>query len=207
MSQVKVTLDSLRSYARSLDKRVADKNKYSDAWVDSKIDAAYELVATKRQFFHNEEVLPLEEYILDGTLKFEVEMDEDVAGWKYIQVDPQTMANYNSEFATRTTAVTYQVTPDNKVMIELEPGLDATVGYLITFSYYYFPKAATGDQYFSTDVYHAVRHGIASTVYDALRDYEKRDNFDTQLDYNAKTAVNGLDYDAGGITKANWTLI
>ena len=204
MAQQLVTLDSLRSYARGLDERVADKNKYSDAWIDAKINAGYELCATKRQFFHNEEVLPLKQYIIDGTLEFEVEMGEDVAGWKFIQIDPKSATNYNSELSTPTTAITYKVGNDNKVLVTIVPGLDPSVGYSITFSYYFFPRTTSGDQYFSTDIYHAVRHGIASSVYDALRDYEKRDNFDTQLDYNAKTATNGLDYDAGGITKSNW---
>ncbi len=210
MSQVLVTLDSLRSYARSLDNRVKDKNKYSDSWVDGKINAAYELVATKTQPFLNEEVLDLTSYIQDGTLKFEVDMDYDVAGWKDIfytiggdaATDP-----YWVGVMPRATAVTWVVTPDNKVEIDLENNLDADYGYNMYFQYYYFPHTSTGDQYFSTDIYHMVRHGIASSVYDALRDYEKRDNFDTQLEYNARTHSNARDMDGGDVVKNNWTLI
>jgi len=194
MAQVLVTLDSLRSYARSLDERVRDKNKYPDSWIDSKINAGYELVATKRQPFFKEEVLDLNPYIIDGTDKFEAEMAEDVAGWKQV-------------FATspRANAIRWVTTPDNKTMIDLDTNsLSPNDENLITFQFYYFPHTKTGDQYMSTDVYHMVRHGIASSVYDALHDYERRDNFDAQLDYNARTMVNALDYDGESVRKSNW---
>ena len=210
MSQDLVTLDSLRSYARGLDNRVKDKNKYTDGWVDSKINAAYELVATKRQPFINQEILDLTQYILDGTTEIEAEMDEDVAGWKNISYEIQ---NHKAEDPywvgqiPRTSAVTWEVSPDNKVQITLEEGLDATKGYTMTFDYYFFPKTTSGDQFMSTDVYHMLRHAIASSVYDALRDYEKRDNFDNQLEYNSRTMTNGLDYNANGVVKGNWEFL
>ncbi len=194
MAQILVTLDSLRAYARSLDERLVNVQKYNDAWVDSKINAAYELVATRRQPFIKEEVLDLHDYILDGTAKFEIDMDEDLVGYRDI---------YST--TPKPTAIRWNVTPDNKVMIELEVSLlDETEENLITLNYYFFPNTKTGDQYMSTDVYHMVRHGVASSIFDALQDYEKRDNYDQQLDYNTKTMVNGLDYFGDDVRKANW---
>ncbi len=193
---VLVTLDSLRKYVRSLDERLRNTNTYSDDWVDGQINIGYELVSTKRQPFLNEEVLDLTEYILDGTAKFEVEMDMDVGGWKKV-------------FATSVnqTAIRWTVKPDNKVIVNLDiPSLNATNENLLTFQYYYFPKTSTGDQYFSTDIYHMVRNGIASSVYDGLHDYEKRDMFNGKLAEDVREAVNGLDYDAENVRKSNWNI-
>ncbi len=193
---VLVTLDSLRSYVRSLDERLKNKNTYPDTWIDNKINTGYELVSTKRQPFFNEEVLDLTQYIIDGTAKFEVEMDHDVGGWKQVFA---TSANEQ--------AITWVTKPDNKTVIDLDiASLKATDENLLTFQYYYFPSTDTGDQYFSTDIYHMVRHGIASAVYDALHDYERRDSFDKQLMNGVREAVNGLDYDGESVRKGNWNI-
>ncbi len=193
---VLVTLDSLRTYARGLDERLEDSKKYSDAWIDSKINTAYEMIGTKRQPFLGEDVLDLKEYIEDGTAKFEVEPDEDVNGWKQVFV-----TSGNPE------AITWTIKPDNKVIINLDiDSLNSTAENLITFQYYYFPNTKTGDQYFSTDVYRMVHQGVASSIYDALHDYEKRDNFDNQLEMQSRTMVNGLDYDAEPVRKSNWNI-
>jgi len=191
---VLVTLDTLRNYARGLDERLNNKTKYPDTWIDSKINTGYELVSSKRQPFLNEEVLDLTQYIIDGTAKFEVEMDMDVGGWK--QVFP-TSANPE--------AIHWTTKPDNKTVVNLDiNSLKPQDENLLTFQYYYFPSTTTGDQYFSTDIYHMVRHGIASAIYDALHDYEKRDDFDRQLEMGARSAVNGLDYDAFNVVGNNF---
>ena len=123
-------------------------------------------------------------------------MDMDVNGWKQVFA---TSANLK--------AITWVTKPDNKTVINLDiSSLKATDENLLTFQYYYFPHTETGDQYFSTDIYHMVRHGIASTVYDALHDYERRDNFDNQLEMQARTVVNGLDYDGENVRKSNWDI-
>ena len=193
---VLVTLDSLRTYSRGLDERLRDTRKYPNTWIDGKINAGYELVSTKRQPFLNEEVLDLTEYIVDGTSKFEVEMDHDVNGWKQI---------FSTTSAPQ--AIRWTVKPDNKVVIDLDiDSLRANNENLLTFQYYYFPKTATGDQYFSTDIYHMLRHGIASSIYDALHDYERRDSFDQQLELQSRTVINGLDYDAEPVRKSNWNI-
>ncbi len=192
-----VKLDSLREYARSLDERLRDINKYPESWVDAKINTAYEMVSTKRQPFLNEEVMDLKQYIIDGTAKFEVETDYDVTGWKHV-------------FSTTPdpSGIRWTIKPDNKVIVDLDVNnLKSGEENLITFQYYYFPSTLTGDQYFSTDVYHMVRHAIASSVYDDLRDYEKRDNYANQLEVQARTVVNGLDYNADNVRKSNWGLL
>lgn len=201
---VLVTLDSLRNYARSLDERLVNTTKYSDSWIDSKINTGYEMVATKGQSFYMEDVVDLTEYISDQTWKFEFEMDHDVTGWKaafYMQ-DNNYMYDYPtaSRFAVGS-PVAIQVKPDNKIEIDIDPAIRVDLTHTVTFQYYFFPNTKTGDQYFSTDVYHMVRHGIASATYDALRDYEQRDNYDKQLALQLKEIVNTHDLDAGSVTK------
>ena len=72
MAQKVITLDALRNYVRSLDTRLADKQKYPDTAIDGIIDTGAEVCATERQPFFKQEVLDLTDYIADGTTKFEV---------------------------------------------------------------------------------------------------------------------------------------
>jgi hypothetical protein len=206
---VLVTLDSLRSYARSLDERTKDTAKFSDSWIDSKINAAYEIIATAVQIFLKEDTVDLTEYINDGNYKFEIEFDNDIVGWKSAYYTRDGIYMYDYPIKTRFTVgdpVGILIKPDNKVIVDLAPDIRADMTHTIVFEYYYFPNTKTGDQYFSTDIYHMVRHAIASTVYDALRDYERRDNFDNQLARQIKTVVNGWDYDASNVRKGNWNI-
>ena len=194
---IKVTLDSLRTYVRALDERLRDIKKYPDTWIDLQIDTGYELVSTDSQSFLNEEVLDLSTYIADGTAKFEVEAAHDVAGFRQIFI---TSGNAN--------AIQYTVKPDNKIVVDLAiASLDSIAENLITFQYYYFPRTDTGDQYFSTDIYSMVKYGIASTVYDSLHDYEKRDSFNQKLEISARSVVNGWDYFGNDVVKSNWSLV
>jgi len=204
-----VTLDSLRTYTRGLDERLRDIRKYPDSWIDASIDEGYELVASKGQSFLNEEVLDLTQYIIDGTAKFEVEMDHDVTGWKAAFYEQD--ANYIYDFPLRTrfvvgSPVGIQIKADNKVEVNLDDTLISATKHLITFQYYYFPRTLTGDQYFSTDVYGLVRSAVASSVYNTLHDYEKRDNFDNQLAKGIRSIVNTWDYDASNVRNSSWNV-
>ena len=193
---IRITVEILRDYVRSLDERLRNTTKYPNTWIDTEINMGYELTSTKRQPFLNEEVLDLRQYIIDGTAKFEVEMDHDVAGWKQIF---STSGNYQ--------AIKWAVKPDNKVLVDLDiNSLHQQQENLLTFQYYYFPNTTMGDQYMSTDVYHMLQHGIASATYGALHDYEKRDMFDAKLMEDARSIVNGLDYDAEPVRKTNWNI-
>jgi len=206
---VLVTLDSLRSYTRGLDERLVDIKKYSDSWIDSKINAAYEIIGSAGQSFQSEEVLDLTEYIKDSTKKFEVEMDHDVTGWKAAFYEENGEYQYDYPLASRYASgdpVAIQIKPDNKVEVDIKDGIRQDSTHTINFQYYYFPNTNTGDQYFSTDVYHMVRHAIASTTFDALRDYEQRDNYDNQLAKQIRTIVNTWDYDGSNVRDGNWNV-
>jgi len=204
---VLVTIDKLRDYTRSLDERLINTTKYPDSWVESKINTAYELVATKAQSFLKEDVIDLADYITDGTWKFEIEMDEDVVGWKsaFYMKDNDYMFDYPvaSRFPTGS-PVAIQIKPDNSIIVDIDPSIRTDSTHTVTFQYYFFPNTKTGDQYFSTDVYHMVRHAIASSTYDSLRDFEQRDNYDKQLAMQVREVVNTHDMDAGNVSLPNW---
>ncbi len=215
MAQVKVTVEQMRTYVRSLDERLEDKQRYPDTWCDGKISTAYEVIATRRQPFQTEEVLDLNPYILDGTEKFQVDMEYDVQGYKRIfstigepstvadplmtghtsgitynvRPDPLMMGSYTSE-------ITYNVRPDNIVDVFLEVDqLDATQDNTMTFQYYYIPTVPEAETYMSADIYHMLRHGMEFSVYEALRDMEKFQLAQSKIEDSAKTVINGLDID------------
>ena len=185
--QTKVTLTQMITYIRSLDERLEDIRKYPDSWVIGKINTAYEVVSTRRQPFLNEEVLDLNPYIIDGTEKFQVDMDYDVLGYKRIFATPQGNL-----------AVTWDVRPDNIIDVFLNVAtLDPTDENLITFQYYYVPIAPTVETYMSADVYHLLRHGMEFAVWESLRDVEKFQWAQSKIEDSAKNVINGLDIDVG----------
>jgi len=190
--QLKITLNQMISYIRSLDERLLDTRKYTDEWCTGKINTAYEVIATRRQPFLNEEVLDLNSYIIDGTEKFQVDMDYDVQGYKRIFVTPEGSL-----------AVTFTVRPDNIIDVFLDVGaMDSTDENTLTFQYYYMPTAPTEETYLSADVYHMLRHGMEFAVYEALRDMEKFQWAQQKIEDSAKTVINGLDID---VNNDGWT--
>ncbi len=189
--QLKVTIQQMRSYIRSLDERLADTVKYSDAWCDAKIGTAYEITATKRQPYLNQEVLDLNPYIEDGTEKFQVDMDKDVQGYKRI-----FLSLNGAEVVVAQTGIRWTPEEDQSIHIDLVPSsFDTTSENTLTFEYYFFPTAPQSETFISADIYHMLRHGMEVAVYESLRDFEKMREGQQKLDESARTAVNGLDID------------
>jgi len=184
MAQMKITTEDLHSFVRSLDERLIDKRKYPDSWLDDKIDKAYELTATQRQSFYAEEVLDLTEYIIDGTQKFQVDMDGDVLGYKRIFTN------------TKTNDITWHVNVDQSLEIYLNTDRLSGVEHRITFQYYYVPKTATNETYMSADVYRMLQQAIKYSVWDAIRDFDKSAAAFQEFKASTTTVINGLDIDA-----------
>lgn len=194
--QIRVTLASMKAYVRSLDERLIDETKYTDAWVVGKINTGYEIIATRRQPFLNEEVLDLTDYITDGTEIFQADMDYDVLGYKRI------FSTTDGSDNALTDAIQWTVSDDQSISIELvTDSLSTTVTNTITFQYWYIPTAPEVETYMSADVYHMLRHGMELSVYETLRDFEKRDQAQAKIESSAKSVINGLDIDV----KANDT--
>jgi len=204
MAQIKVTIDQMRSYARSLDERLTDRQKYVDRWIDSKINAALEMLATYRQSFYAEEVLDLTPYIIDGTDKFQTEMDGDVIGYKSIFLsNGQGLPNpLDLQYQIRP-AITWTVNEDQSVEIVMDTNtLDPNDNHRITFQYYYIPTVPSTETYMSGDVWHMLRHAIQQTVWDALRDFEKANIAMANFKESTRTVVSGLD--TSGTVQHGW---
>ncbi len=198
MAQIKVTIEEMRTYVRSLDERLEDKQRYPDTWVDGKINTAYEVVSTRRQPFQSEEVLDLNPYIIDGTEKFQVDMDYDVLGYKRIFVtidEPAPSTDYYQQ-GIQSQGVEWKVRPDHIVDVFLTPSaFDTSIANTLTFQYYYIPTAPETETYMAADVYHMLRHGMEFSVYEALRDIEKFQLAQSKIEGSAKSIINGLDID------------
>ncbi len=196
MAQLKITIEQMRLYVRSLDERLADTVKYPDTWCDSRVNTGYEITATTRQPFLNEEILDLNPYITDGTTKFEVDMDGDVQGYKriYAELGGAVRDKYTANIPQ--TAVRWEVNPNQTIAVTLSvSSFDTTVSNNLTFQYYYFPTVPESETYMSADVYHMLRHAIEVSTFETIRDYEKMNLSQQKLDQSARTAVNGLDID------------
>lgn len=189
MAQIKVTLAQMRTYMRGLDERLIDKTKYPDTWIDGKINTAYEVIATRRQPFLNEEALDLNPYISDGTEKFTVDMQYDVLGYKRIF--------YNGvDDLIPELEVTWIVAPDHTVEITMNTKqMNADNTNILTFQYWYIPTAPESETYMSSDIYHMLRHGMEFAAYESLRDMEKFQWAEQKIEQSATTVTNGLDID------------
>ena len=186
---MKITTEEMRLKVRSLDERVRNTQKYPDLWIDNIINMGFELVATARQPFLNEEVLDLTQYIVDGTKTFQVDMKYDVLGYKRI------FTNAN---------VTYKVRPDNIVDIFLEStAIPTDVTPTITFQYYYIPIIPESETYMSRDVYQMLENGFEAALYDRLRDTEKYQLSMAKMNSKASMVINGLDIDVNAVDEWN----
>lgn len=203
MAQIKVTIEQMRAYIRSLDERIADTQKYTNEWVDSRINTAYEITGTARQPWLNSETLDLNPYIIDGTEKFQVDMEYDVQGYKRIFPELDGSTKYDPMFpgalnygTVNATAVKWVANPDHTVDVWLDlTAFDTSVTNTITFEYYYFPTAPESETYMSADMYHFLRHGMEVSIYETLRDNEQLQISQAKLDKTAAEMVNGLDID------------
>ncbi len=164
------SIDHLRSVARSKDNRLEDKNKYSDAWIDDKIDHAFETAESGKQVFSVEEVVDLQPYVVGGEDQVLIEMDQEVHSFYNIQTDHD--------------GVTWSVKNDNTVVVYLDVNDDKVP--TITFRYWYFPHTKednTGYEiYMGVEVYHYFRHCLYVQLYGSLRDLESEMYHQKQVD-------------------------
>ena len=209
---MKVLLTQLQYYAKSLDMRLLDETKYTDEYFNSKIDTALEMTATERQTFYAQEVLDLKEYIEDDTNQFEVEMAEEVTGWRNIfstQLPNDTSSIQGAKVNIPITSEALIVKPkeDNRVILYLNPNnMDTTdTKYTVTFEYYFFPRTDNFTEIFMTpDIYHMVKHAIGMIIYEDIRDFEKEALMEKRFNQSKSTVMNGLDVYGNDIVKPNW---
>jgi hypothetical protein len=200
MAQITVTKDSLRAYTRSLETRLYNKAKYSDTWIDETINTGFAITTEKRQPFYQQEVLDLAQYITDDTSKFEVEMSEDVIGWRNIYYSRDNTVEF-------TDAATYRLMEDNKVIIDIIPSQLISKSNTFTFEYYFAPKVTSvTDMFMSSDIYQLLKYGIGIAAYQNLHDEKSEATMLQRFEMAAKQAVNGLDIYANGVVKANWDM-
>ncbi len=168
----KYTLEQIRTTARSKDNRLADTNKYSDDWIDDKIAHAFETAESGKQVFTNEEVVDMQEFINDGTEKFEIEMDEEV--------------HYHYEQISTSSAIRLYIKNDNTILVNLDidklASLDASLEKSATFRYFYYPTADFTEIYMGSEIYHYFRHCLYVQLYGALRDLEAEQYHQAQVD-------------------------
>lgn len=167
------TIEQLRSVARSKDNRLADTNKYTDDWIDDKIDHAFETAESGKQVFKNEEIIDVKPFANDGVEKFVITPDEEVHAYYEVFTSHPTLASGKVE-NDNTISVTIDV--DNVLAVSDDD--ECT----ITIRYFYYPHIPFESIFMESEVYHYWRHCLYVNIYGSLRDKENETYHQEQVD-------------------------
>ena len=199
MAQTTITIAQLRKYTRDLETRLGNKAKYPDSWIDDTINTGFLLSSNKRQPFFKSETLDLTQYIIDSTAKFEVDVSEDVIGWRNIFYKREGTVIY-------TDAVSWQLLEDNKIVVDIIPSaLNSSESNTITFEYYFSPKVdSITEMFMPSDVLQMLKYGIGVAAFQNIRDEKSEGNMLQRFEAVSKLVTNGLDIYGNDVVKSNW---
>ena len=158
------TLAKLRTYARSIDERLANVTTYPDTWIDERIEEGMALAQDIKSVFYTKEVYDLTQNFKptldggDGLSEVEIVMQREVHSIYAIECD----LNY------------FTVTPtaNNHVIMSAGDLSIQPTDFKVTIRYFFYPTNPFTEIEMSMEMYRLVKSSIASTVFSWLSDKE-----------------------------------
>jgi len=158
------TLAKLRTYARSIDERLANVTTYPDIWIDERIEEGMALAQDIKSVFYTKEVYDLTQNFKpiidggDGLSEVEIIMQKEVHSIYAIECD----LNY------------FTVTPtaNNHVILSVGDLSIQPTDFKVTIRYFFYPTNPFTEIEMSMEMYRLVKSSIASTVFSWLSDKE-----------------------------------
>jgi len=158
------TLAKLRTYARSIDERLANVTTYPDTWIDERIEEGMALAQDIKSVFYTKEVYDLTQNFKpildggDGLSAVEIVMQREVHSIYAIECD----LNY------------FTVTPtaNNHVIFSAGDLSIQPTDFKVTIRYFFYPTNPFTEIEMSMEMYRLVKSSIASTVFSWLSDKE-----------------------------------
>ena len=158
------TLAKLRTYARSIDERLANVTTYPDTWIDERIEEGMALAQDIKSVFYTKEVYDLTQNFKpildggDGLSEVEIIMQKEVHSIYAIECD----LNY---FTVTSTANNHVILSAGDLSIQ-------PTDFKVTIRYFFYPTNPFTEIEMSMEMYRLVKSSIASTVFSWLSDKE-----------------------------------
>ena len=153
------TLAKLRTYTRSVDNRLSDAVKYTDTWIDERIEEGMAISQDIKSIFYTKEKYDLEANVTVDLLT-EVEI--------ILQEEPSTIyaVECDQEFFD------VQVTPNNHIILNVKENVPMATDFTVTVRYFFYPTMPMANVEMSMEMYKLVKDGIAVACFQWLRDKE-----------------------------------
>lgn len=153
------TIAQLQEYARSVDKRLEDTTKYSDTWINYRIEEGFAIAQDIKPVFYTIEKYDLENNIVVDELT-EVEI--------ILQEEP------HSVLAVECDLNFFEVTtmPNNHVVLKRRENVPLTTDFIVKVRYYFYPTLPITNIEMTMEMYKLVKDGIAIACFSLLHDKE-----------------------------------
>lgn len=152
------TLAKLRDYARNVDSRLEDTDKYSDAWIDERVEEGLALAQDiKQSLFFTTEKYDIESNIVDDGL-------DEVEIVPQREVHSMWVIDYNVD------SYEVSVTANNHVIIKRIENTPVPKDFIITIRYFFYFTLPFTEVEMSMEVYKMCKSTIAATCFQWLKD-------------------------------------
>lgn len=176
------TLDKLRTFTRSIDRRLDDVIAYPDSWIDERIE---EGMATTQD----------EIAIFSATETYNVENDFKVLGLEKVEIIPQLEVASMHSVECDITYFGVEETANNHVILTKDTTKLEPEDWLVTIRYYYYPVMPFTEIEMTMEMYKAVKEGIAVATYKWLKDNDQKQYHLGELKRIARTGIFDLEKD------------
>ena len=153
------TIAQLREYARSVDKRLEDTAKYSDTWIENRIEEGFAVAQDIKQVFFTKEKYSLEQNIVVDLLT-EVEI--------ILQKEPHSVLSVECDL----NSFEVNITANNHIIISRIPDTPIPTDFEVIVRYYFYPTLPLTNIEMTMEMWKLVKDGIAVVLFQYLRDKE-----------------------------------
>jgi len=153
------TLDQLRTYARTIDNRIEDVDKYPNTWLDYRIEEGLALAQETKPIFYTKETYDLTNSIMvDGLTEMEI----------ILQKEPYAVLTVECSL----TFFDVVVQPNNHVVLTVKDSAPIPDDLTVTVRYFFYPTLPITTIEMTMEMYRLCKYTIAAIVYEHLRDEE-----------------------------------
>lgn len=153
------SIAKLRTYTRSVDKRLEDVDKYSDAWIDERIEEGMAIAQDIKPVFYTKEKYDLGANITVDLLDtVEIILQEEPSAIWAVECD--------QNFFDVT------ITPNNHIVLTVIEDAPQPEDYIVTVRYFFYPTMPMSNIEMSMEMWKLVKDGIAVACFQWLRDKE-----------------------------------
>lgn len=153
------TIEQLRTYARSIDNRLEDVDKYPDAWLDYRIEEGLAIAQEIKQIFYTKERYDLTANIdVDGLTEMEIILQKEPYAVPYVECE---LSYYD-----------ITITPNNHVIVKVKDNAPIPDDRTVTVRYFFYHTLPITEIEMTMEMYRLCKYSISAACFDFLHDEE-----------------------------------